>query len=78
MADRPYESTVEPEVGGEVRVTVDGWGRWAVWVDVVPYEAVGTQASAPLTVRETLGVARRLVTAAAVCWWRARKDNHRG
>lgn len=73
-----FDTTVEPDIGGEVRVTVDGWGRWAVWLDVVPYESGGSHADAPLTPREAVRVAGRLVVAAAVCWARARKESRRG
>jgi hypothetical protein len=74
---RPYafDTTVEPDIGGEVRVTVDGWGRWAVWLDVVPYESVGSHADAPLTPREAVRVAGRLVVAAVVCLWRRRRSS---
>jgi hypothetical protein len=72
--DRPFEALIEPEIGGEARVTVDGWGRWAVWVDVVPYESVGTHADVPLAPREAVRLAARLVIAAAVCWRRIRKE----
>ncbi|MBP2341050.1 hypothetical protein JOF41_007304 [Saccharothrix coeruleofusca] len=71
--DRIYASTVEPEAGGEVRVAVDGWGGWNVWVDVVGYHDVGSSADAALEPRTALGVARRLVVAAVVCWWRRKR-----
>lgn len=78
MADRPFESVVEPELGGEVRVMVDGWAGWHVWIDVTGYEDRAPTGDIPLDPRQAVRAAINLLKAAAVCWWHDRKGRGRG
>jgi hypothetical protein len=74
----PYESGVAPTVGGGVRVSVDGWGYWNVWLEVESYVHWKDTADTALQPSESVGIAWRLVVAAAVCWWKRLPDQLRG
>ncbi|MET0235687.1 MAG: hypothetical protein ABW224_13670 [Kibdelosporangium sp.] len=72
----PFDSSVDPVIGGSVSVEVSGWGYWNVWVGVESYYA--GDASTALQPGECVSVAWRLVTAAAVCWYKRLPDQLRG
>ncbi|GLZ34845.1 hypothetical protein Lesp02_70320 [Lentzea sp. NBRC 105346] len=74
----PYDSDIEPVVGGRVRVNVSGWAYWSVWLDVESYVEWMGDTNTALQPSECIAVARRLIVAAVVCWWKRLPDQLRG
>lgn len=60
----PYNSCVEPVIGGLVEVEVSGWGYWNVWISVESYYS--GDANTALQPGEAVGVAVRLVVGAVM------------
>lgn len=74
----PYDSEIEPLIGGRARVTVSGWGYWNVWLEVESYVHWKDKSDTALQPGECLRFATKLVVAAVVCWWKRLPGQVRG